>query len=156
MRRMLANVARNAIISCEDRSEGCLGLFLRGVDGNVRRMSLNRVEQMFSDYVGAHPEEKRFWEEKVRTVAAGAAEEHTAAAELERELGRYFKERAQVVPSFREVVAHHGSQRVSLRNLAELWLRQWTPPRPRPKAYPGDGTANGGQFISADGANERG
>ena len=99
-------------------------------------MSLNRNEQMFSDYVGAHPEEKRFWEEKVRLVAAGAVDGHAAAVELERELGRYFKERSQVVPSFREAAAHHGTQRVSLRNLAELWLRLWAPPRPKPKANP--------------------
>jgi hypothetical protein len=105
-------------------------------------MSLNRSEQMLSDYVGAHPEEKRFWEEKVRVVAARAADGHTAAVELERELGRYFKERSQVVPSFSEATAHQGSQRVSLRNLAELWLRLWAPPRPKPKANPGDGTAN--------------
>jgi hypothetical protein len=106
-------------------------------------MSLNRNEQMFSDYVGAHPEEKRFWEEKVRMVAAGAADGHGAAAELERELWRYFEERSQVVPSFREAAARPGSQRVSLRNLAELWLRLWAPPRPKPKANPGDETANG-------------
>ena len=99
-------------------------------------MSLNRNEQMFSDYVGAHPEEKRFWEEKVRVVAAGAADGHAAAVELERELWRYFKERGQVVPSFREALAHQGSQRASLRNLAELWLRQWAPPKPKPKAEP--------------------
>jgi len=105
-------------------------------------MSLNRSEQMFSDYVGAHPEEKRFWEEKVRVVAAGAADGHAAAAELERELWRYFVERGQVVPSFREAAAHHGSQRVSLRNLAELWLRLWAPARRKPMANPGDGTAN--------------
>jgi hypothetical protein len=105
-------------------------------------MSLNRNEQMFSDYVGAHPEEKRFWEEKVRVVAAGAADGHAAAVELERELWRYFEERGQVVPSFREAVAHQGTQRVSLRNLAELWLRLWAPPRPKPKANPGDGTAD--------------
>jgi hypothetical protein len=110
-------------------------------------MSLNRNEQMFSDYVGAHPEEKRFWEEKVRVVAAGAADGHAAAVELERELWRYFKERGQVVPSFREAVAHPGSSRVSLRNLAELWLRLWAPPRPKPKANPGDGTADGPSFA---------
>jgi len=101
-------------------------------------MSLNRNEQMFSDYVCAHPEETRFWEEKVRVVAAGAADGHAAAVELERELWRYFEERSQVVPAFREAVAHHGAQRVSLRNLAELWLRLWAPPRPKPKANPSD------------------
>ncbi|HWZ93670.1 MAG TPA: hypothetical protein VNW30_00600 [Opitutaceae bacterium] len=108
-------------------------------------MSLNRNEQMFSDYVCAQPEEKRFWEEKVRVVAAGAADGHAAATELERELWRYFKERGQVVPSFREAVAHQGSQRASLRNLAELWLRQWAPPRPKPKANPSDGSTDGRQ-----------
>jgi hypothetical protein len=106
-------------------------------------MSLNRNEQMFSDYVGMHPEEKRFWEEKVRVVAAGAIDGHAAAVELERELWRYFKERGQVVPSFREAMERQGSQRASLRNLAEFWLRLWAPPRPKPKANPGDGIADG-------------
>jgi hypothetical protein len=106
-------------------------------------MSLNRNEQMFSDYVCAHPEEKRFWEDKVRVVAAGAADGHAAAGDLERELRRYFVERSQVVPAFREAVAQQGSPRVSLRNLAELWLRMWAPPKPKPKANPTEGTANG-------------
>jgi hypothetical protein len=101
-------------------------------------MSLNRDEHMVFDYVQAHAEEERFWEEKVRVVAAGSADRHTAAAELERGLWRYFEERSQVVPAFREAVAHHGAQRVSLRNLAELWLRLWAPPRPKPKANPSD------------------
>jgi hypothetical protein len=91
---------------------------------------------MLSDYVQAHPEEKRFWEEKVRVVAAGAADVHAAAVALERELWRYFEERSHVVMSFREAVAHQGLQRVSLRNLSELWLRSWAPPRPKPKVSP--------------------
>jgi hypothetical protein len=74
-------------------------------------------------------------------MAAGVADGHAAAVELERELWRYFKERSQVVSSFREAAAHQGSQRVSLRNLAELWLRLWAPPKPKPKANPSDGTA---------------
>jgi hypothetical protein len=104
-------------------------------------MSLNRSEQMLSDYVGAHPEEKRYWAEKVRVVAAGAADGHAVAADLERELWRYFEERSQVVPPFREAVARQGLQRMSLRNLAELWLRPWAPSKP--KSNPPNLTANG-------------
>ena len=91
---------------------------------------------MLSDYVHAHPEEKRFWEEKVRVVAAAAVDGHVAAAELERELWRYFEERSRVIPSFLNPVAGAGLQRMSLRNLAELWLRLWAPLRPKPKVRP--------------------
>ena len=98
-------------------------------------MSLNRSEQMVFDYVQAHAEERRFWEYKVQAVAAGAVEEHAAAAELERELWSYFEERSRVASPFRELAAQ-GLRRVSLRNLAELWLRLWTAPRPKRKAQP--------------------
>jgi hypothetical protein len=97
-------------------------------------MSLNRIEQMVFDYVQAHAEERRFWEDKVRAVAASAADEHAAATELERELWNYFEERSRVAPPFREFFIGKMLQRTSLKNLAELWLRLWTPPRPKPEA----------------------
>ena len=100
------------------------------------KMSLNPIEQMVFNYVEAHAEERRFWENKVRTAAAGAADEHAAAVELERELWGYFEERSRVAPPFRELAARQGLRRTSLRNLAELWLRLWTPPRPRRTAPP--------------------
>lgn len=96
-------------------------------------MSLNSSEQILFDYVGSHPEEKRFWEDKVRSIAAETNDEYVAAGELDRELWRYFQERGEVTPPFREVLARHGRQRISLRNLAELWLRLWAPPRAKPK-----------------------
>ena len=52
-------------------------------------MSLNRCEQMIFDYVQSHPEERHFWQDKVRDLAAGAPDEHAVAAELEGELWRY-------------------------------------------------------------------
>ncbi|MGA3007074.1 MAG: hypothetical protein ABSE59_04205 [Opitutaceae bacterium] len=93
-------------------------------------MSLNRIEQMVSDYVQGHPEEKHFWEDKVRKVAALGTDGPSVVAALERELRAYFDERSQVVPRFKEV---NGLQRVSLRNLVEYWLRLWVAPRPKPK-----------------------
>ncbi|HTQ30539.1 MAG TPA: hypothetical protein VMI53_04960 [Opitutaceae bacterium] len=101
-------------------------------------MSLNRIEQMVFDYVQAHAEERQFWENKVRVTSAGTMDENTAAAELERELWSYFEERSRVATPFRELVAHQGLRRTSLRNLAELWLRLWTQPRPRRKPPPED------------------
>jgi hypothetical protein len=99
-------------------------------------MSLNHSEQMLSDYVRTHPDEMRFWEEKVRVTAAGVADRHAAAAALEHELWRYFEERSQVATPFREAAAAKGLRRVSLRNLAEYWLRLWAPSRPVPKVPP--------------------
>lgn len=96
-------------------------------------MSLNHIEQMVFDYVQTHPEEKRFWEDKVRAAAAGTTDEHAAAADLERELWLYFEERSRATAPFLELAARQGLRRTSLRNLSELWLRLWAP---RPKRNP--------------------
>jgi len=102
-------------------------------------MSLNPIEQMVFNYVQQHPEERRFWEMKVRAAALSTADEHAAAIELERELWTYVEERSRVVSPFREEAARQALRRTSLRNLSELWLRLWTPPRPKtPKSAPED------------------
>lgn len=93
-------------------------------------VSLNRSEQQLFDYVQKHPEELRFWVDKVRAIGA-SADPHAAEVGLEAELWAYYKERSGVVPSFRAQAAHEGLTRVSLRNLAGHLLRLWGPPRPR-------------------------
>jgi hypothetical protein len=97
-------------------------------------MSLNRCEQRVFDYLQAHPEEKRFWQDKVRAAAARSGEPAQAATRLEIELWRYYEERSAVAAPFREAVRTEGLRRTSLRNLADLLLRLWCePPKgPRP------------------------
>ena len=93
-------------------------------------MSLNRCEQMIFDYVQSHPEERHFWQDKVRALAAGAPDEHAVAAGLESELWCYLEERSRVAEPFRSAAARESLRRTSLRNLAEHFLRMWAPPRP--------------------------
>ncbi len=96
---------------------------------------------MLHDYLHAQPEERRHWQDVVRREAARADDPHALAAELERELWRYYAERAEVTDPFRDVARREGLRRVSLRNLSELLLRLWGPPtKPRdpdaPRARP--------------------
>ena len=99
-----------------------------------RDMSLNRSEQMVCDYVENHPEEKRFWVEKVRTIATAERDDHAAAAMIAEELWRYFEERAGVVASFADLNRGGGLRPTSMRNLAEYWLRLWIEPRPKKRS----------------------
>ncbi|MBI5382008.1 MAG: hypothetical protein HZA31_08920 [Opitutae bacterium] len=94
-------------------------------------MSLNRSEQMVFDYVQQHPEERHFWQDKVRGLAAGSPDTHQTAHTLESELWHYYLERSRVTEPFRGAVAREGGRRTSMRNLAEHWLRLWAPPRPK-------------------------
>lgn len=94
-------------------------------------MSLNRCEQLVSDYIEAHPEEKSFWMDKVRALARDEPDLHAVAARLADELWRYYEERATVAEPFRQLAQREGLRRTSMRNLAELWLRLWIAPRPR-------------------------
>ncbi|HWA85117.1 MAG TPA: hypothetical protein VG710_02745 [Opitutus sp.] len=105
-------------------------------------MSLNHSEQMVFDYVQSHPEERHYWLGKVQKSAAGATDEHAAAARLELELWRYFEERSQVVEPFRSAARREGLKRTSMRNLAEHWLRLWV--APKPKRRPADEAGRGG------------
>ena len=95
-------------------------------------MSLNRAEQLVFDYVQTHAEERHYWMGKVQSIASGRGPEATGAATmLEAEIWRYYQERSLVASPFRERAAAEGLQRISMRNLAEHWLRLWTSPRPR-------------------------
>jgi hypothetical protein len=90
-------------------------------------MSLNRNEQMLCDYVVANADERHFWEEKVRARAKESQDRHAVSASLAEELWRYFEERSGVVEPFRGQALRDGLSRTSMRNLADLWLRQWAP-----------------------------
>jgi len=96
------------------------------------RVSLNRSEQTLCDYVMQHPEERHFWQQKVRDAAQQSADDHAAARRLEADLWAYHVERSGVVEPFRSNAAREGLARTSMRNLAEYLLRLWTAPRPKP------------------------
>lgn len=96
-------------------------------------MSLNRHEQMIQDYLRARPDELSHWQDVVRREARRAPDPHAAALVLERELWRYFEERAAVAEPFRSLARREGLARTSLRNLAELLLRLWVAPPPKSK-----------------------
>ncbi len=100
-------------------------------------MSLNRSEKLVQDYLLSHTEERLYWQDRVRREAAASEDVHTAAAVLDRELWRYFEERATVVEPFCGFVRREGGARTSMRGLAELLLRLWAPAPARPKAGPG-------------------
>lgn len=94
-------------------------------------MSLNRSEQILSDYVDKNHDEKRHWMESVRNRTAGPVDLHEVARVLEGDLWHYYKERSEVVPALREIARREGMKRTSMRNLAELWIRLWGPLRPK-------------------------
>jgi hypothetical protein len=96
-------------------------------------MSLNRPEQQVLDYIQRNPEERQYWQHKVRAAASAEADTHAASLALDAQLWAYVQERAGVVAEFRQygVAAGKGpAKRISLRNLAEYLLRMWLPPRP--------------------------
>lgn len=88
---------------------------------------------MIFDYWEGNPDERHFWQEKVRTTAKSCPDDHEAARRLEAELWAYYVERSGVVAPFREVAAREGLARTSMRNLAEYLIRLWTEPRLKPK-----------------------
>lgn len=96
-------------------------------------MSLNRSEQMVYDYLLSRPEERRHWADLVKREVASQENIHAAATVLERELWRYFLERAEVVEPFRGFVRREGGARTSMRSLAECLIRLWAPPAAKPK-----------------------
>ncbi len=95
-------------------------------------MSLNRNEQMLYDYLHAQPDERRHWEGVVKREALRSGDPHAVAFSLEGELWRYYVERAGVTEPFRGTARREGLARTSMRNLAELLLRLWAPPPPKP------------------------
>jgi hypothetical protein len=96
-------------------------------------MSLNRCEQRIFDYLQGHPDERQFWVSKVQSVWRRSGDDAAAVAQLESELWLYYKERSEVVPAFKEAARADGLMRTSMKNLAELLLRLWIEPRPKPK-----------------------
>lgn len=101
-------------------------------------MSLNRCEQQLFDYVQRNPDERHYWEQKVRGLAASPMDAHGVSMVLDGELWRYLEERARVVAEFRDYGVH-GAKRVSLRNLAEYLLRLWVAPKPVAKKRVNEG-----------------
>jgi hypothetical protein len=102
-------------------------------------MSLNRIEQALFDYIRSHPEERQYFQDKVRAIVAASDDAHRAAARIDTELRRYCEERRSAVPSFLGGELPPGPLRTSMRNLAEFLVRQWTEPKPRKPAQDGDG-----------------
>ena len=85
------------------------------------------------DYWQGNPDERYFWENKVREAVRRAGDDHAAVARLEPELWRYYEERSAVAAVFKEAARHEGLQRTSMKNLAELLVRLWVEPRPKKK-----------------------
>lgn len=104
-------------------------VLLKGVS-TVRRVSLNRCEQLLLEYVERSGEERQYCIHKVQSLAKSFSP-HLAAERLDGELWRYFLERASVVPALREFIKVEGAARTSMRNLAEYLLHLWAPARPK-------------------------
>lgn len=102
-------------------------------------MSLNRFESALQFYIENHPEERRYWQDKVRSATAATGGHPRAAAPgLERDLQAYLQERSRHVPDLQSLAIGNAS-RVSLLNLAELMVRLWVPlPRPTKPREPSD------------------
>ncbi len=96
-------------------------------------MSLNRFEQRIFDYLQGNRDEKHFWQGKVRDLVKALGDDHAAAARLDGEFWRYYVERSEVVPVFKEAARHDGMKRTSMKSLAELLIRLWVEPRPKKK-----------------------
>lgn len=96
-------------------------------------MALNQIEQRIYDYVRKNPDERHYWEHKVRSVAAAHGDDFTSAAALDIELRAYVVERVRVARQLADVPTG-----TSMRSLAEYLIRMWTDPRPRKKKAEGD------------------
>ena len=83
------------------------------------------------DYWQGNPDERHFWENKVREAVRRAGDDHAAVARLEPELWRYYEERSAVAAVFKEAARHEGLQRTSMKNLAELLVRLWVDRGPK-------------------------
>lgn len=104
-------------------------------------VSLNRSEQILYDYMQGKVEERQHLQDKVRAIVSRYQDVHDAVMRIDGELWRYFLERSEVAQPFMDAARAHGLRRTSMKNLAELLVRQWTEPRPRKRdegANPGD------------------
>jgi len=104
--------------------------------GQFFEMALNQTEQRLFDYIQKNFEERHFWEQKVRALAAAHLDDFAAGAALDVEIRAYVIERVRVVKSLSDMPTG-----ISMRNLAEYLLRVWAPPRPKKKRDSGDATA---------------
>ena len=101
-------------------------------------MSLNRSEQRIFDYLQSQVDERQFWIGKVqKTLRDMGGNPEAVVRLLEQDLWSYYVERSAVARPFREAVQSEGLQRTSMKNLAELLLRLWVEPKPKPKKFPG-------------------
>lgn len=89
-------------------------------------MSLNRYEQYLYDYIESLPEERRYWFDRVIDVESQHRRRETAALVLNSELWEYFEERSAHEPVFSNLVSK-GQGKLSMLNLAEYYLRMWSP-----------------------------
>jgi len=96
-------------------------------------MSLNRYESMLYGYLENHPDEKRYWQGRVRDVAARKMSRDQAARDLDSMFWDYFEERSRHQSPFREVATHENMQKISMLSLSEYLLRMWAPPPPKKK-----------------------
>ena len=96
-------------------------------------MSLNRYELLLLDYVQAHPDEKRYWKERVLEVDKLPLLREQIVIELNAQLWSYFEERSRHESPFRDIVMHEGTGKISMLNLSEYLLATWPPPKPRKK-----------------------
>jgi hypothetical protein len=100
-------------------------------------MSLNRSEQRIFDYLQSQVDERHFWTGKVQKTLRDMGENPEAAVRLlEKDLWNYYVERSAVARPFREAAQAEGLQRTSMKNLAELLIRLWVEPKPKPKKHP--------------------
>ncbi len=93
-------------------------------------MSLNRFEQAVFDYLQAHPDELRHWENKISSRVRHGGMDSSAVAD---ELWHYIRERGNHTEPFRGWMERGGVPRTSLLNLADYLLRIWGPPVPKRK-----------------------
>jgi hypothetical protein len=99
-------------------------------------MSLNRCEHTLYDYIKVHRDEGQYLQEKVHKLIAASDDIPAAVARINLELWRYYQERAAVVPALAAAMGTGSLGRTSMKNLAELLVRQWVEPKPR-KPTPG-------------------
>ena len=96
-------------------------------------MSLNRSEQRVFDYLQSQVDERHFWTGKVQKTSRDFGNDSGGAVRvLESDLWAYYVERSAVVRPFHEAALVEGLQRTSMKNLAELLLRLWVEPKPKP------------------------
>ncbi len=100
---------------------------------SVRRVSLNRTEQVLFAYLESHAEERHFWQAKVRELMSASRDDAAIASALARELRAYSDERGSVGAIPMQAIEEKGLGQSRFRNLAEYLMRIWGPPI-RPKA----------------------